>query len=167
MCIRVFAFLLFTFYFFFSMNRRQKSLLTESILVLAVTALAVVGLIHLKDYINRSEALRATGQLGEYILDYRKQHGSLPPESFVNSIKDKLEGAPRLGNVRYRALYIGPDAPGDTILAYSFRQYSTPFLADGYVVLRLDGTVEWMPPPEFADLFAIQQVPAEPNLPSK
>jgi hypothetical protein len=149
------------------MNRRQKALLTESILVLAATALAVVGLIHLKDYINRSEALRAMDQLGEHILDYRNQNGSLPPESFVNGIKGRLEGAVRLGNVKYRALYIGPNAPGDTILAYSFRQYSTPFLADGYVALRLDGTVEWMQIPEFADLFTAQRTPAEPNLPNE
>jgi hypothetical protein len=147
------------------MNRRQKALLTESILVLTATALAVVGLIHLRDYINRSEALRAMGQLGEHILEYRTQYGSLPPESFVNGVRGRVEGALRLGNVKYRALHIGPNAPGDTILAYSFRSYPTPFLADGYVVLRLDRTVEWIRTPEFAGLFATQQASAEPNLP--
>lgn len=149
------------------MNRRQKALLTESFLVLAATGVAVVGLMQFKDYINRSEALRAMDQLGGYILDYRKQNGSLPPESFVEGIKGRVEGAVRLGRVKYRALYIGPDAPGDTILAYSLRRYPTPFLADGYVVLRLDGTVEWMPAPEFADLFVTQRTPAEPNLPQE
>jgi len=135
--------------------------------VLATTVVAVVGLMHLKDYINRSEALRAMNQLGEYVLRYRKQHGSLPPGAFVDGIKDRLEGAARLGSVKYRALYIGPNAPGDTVLAYSLRRYPTSFLADGYVVLRLDGTVGWMTPYQFEDLFAAQRVPAEPNLPGE
>lgn len=146
------------------MNRRQKALLTESILVLAVTALAVVGLIYLKDYINRSEAMRAMGQLGEHVLDYRRQYGSLPPESFVRTIKGQLEGAVRMGNVKYRALWIGPEAPPETILAYSYKRYPTSFLAHGYVVLRLDGTVEWMPVPEFTELFTVQRALAEPDL---
>ena len=147
------------------MNRRQRALLTESILVLTATVLAVVGLIHLKDYINRSEALRAMGQLGGQILEYRKQNGSLPPESFVSSIKGRLEGATRLGNVKYRALYIGPDAPAETILAYSLRHYPTSLWPDGYVVLHLDGAVEWMAVSQFADLFTTQKVPAEPDIP--
>ncbi len=93
------------------MNRRQKALLTESLLVLAATALAVVAMMSLRDYINRSEAMRAMGQLGQRVLEHHRQHGSLPPESFVNAIKGSLEGAVRMGNVKYRALYIGPDAP--------------------------------------------------------
>ena len=111
------------------MNRRQRALLTESILVLMATVVAVVGLVHLKDYINRSEAMRAMGQLGGRVLEYRKQYGSLPPESFVDSIKGGLEGAVRLGNVKYRARYIGLDAPADTILAYSLQ--ALPHLASG------------------------------------
>jgi len=138
--------------------------LTESCLVLAGTILAVVGLIHLKDYINRSEALRAMDQLGVQILEYRRRYGSLPPESYVSSIKGRVEGAVRMGNVRYRALWIGLDAPAGTLLAYSHKRYPTSFLADGYVVLRLDGTVEWMAVPRFADLFAAQRAFAEPDL---
>jgi hypothetical protein len=148
-------------------NRRQKALLAESILVLAATAVAVIGMMHLKDYINRSEAMRAMDQLGGRVLEYRRQHGSLPPESFVNAIKGDLEGAVRLGNVKYRALYIGLDAPADTIVAYSERRYSSPFVASGYVVLHLNGTVEWMPTAQFADLFATQLAPAEPNVPKE
>lgn len=147
------------------MNRRQKALLTESVLVLTATAAAVVGMMHLRDYVNRSEAMRAMTQLGRRVLEHRKQHGSLPPESFVNSIKGDLEGAVRLGRVKYRALYIGPGAPAETILAYSERHYSSPFVAHGYVVLRLDGAVEWIPTDQFADLFAGQRTSAEPNVP--
>lgn len=149
------------------MNSRQKALLTESILVLVATALAVVAMMHLRDYINRSEAMRAMGQLGQRVLEHRRQYGSLPPESFVNAIKGDLEGSVRMGNVKYRALYIGPDAPADTVLAYSERRYPSSFLGNGYVVLRLDGTVLWMPVDQFADLFAAQRTPTEPNVPQE
>ncbi len=149
------------------MNRRQRALLTESILVLAATALAVIGMMHLRDYVNRSEAMRAMDQLGGRVLEYRKQHGSLPPESFVNAIKGDLEGAVRLGNVKYRALYIGLDAPADTILAYCERRYSSPFVANGYVVLHLDGTVEWVPSPQFEALLTEEGAAGELENPKK
>ena len=147
------------------MNKRQKSLLIESILVLVATVAAVVGMMHLKDYVNRSEAVRAMTQLGELVLRYRGEHGSLPPASFLDSVKGQVEGAVRMGNVRYRALYIGPDATDQTILAYSRKRHPSSFLRDGYVVLRLDGTVRWMPTEQFEPLFAAQRTPAEPPLP--
>jgi hypothetical protein len=132
-----------------AVKSRQKALLTESMLVLAATAGAVVGMMHLKDYVNRSEAMRAMDQLGRRVLEYRQRYGSLPPESFLDGIKGDLEGAVRMGNVKYRALYIGPGAPADTILAYSERRYPSSFLGDGYVVLHLSGGVEWVPAPQF------------------
>jgi hypothetical protein len=118
-------------------------------------------MIHLKDHVNRSEAMRAMGQLGEHVLAYRQEHGSLPAQSFVDGIEDQLEGSVRIGNVRYRALWIGLDASGDTILAYSQKRHAASLLADGYVVLRLDGRVEWMPIAEFEALLASQQTVAE------
>jgi hypothetical protein len=139
------------------MNSRQKTLLTESLLVLAATAGAVVGMMHLKDYVNRSEAIRAMDQLGRRVLEYRTRFGSLPPESFVNGIKGDLEGAVRMGNVKYRALYIGLDASTDTILAYSERRYPSSFVQDGYVVLRLNGQVEWLPTAYFLQLLENQR----------
>ncbi len=147
------------------MNRRQRVVLIESVLVLAATVAAVIGMTNLKDYINRSEAMRAMTQLGQRVLEYRRQHGSLPPEFFIKSIKGTLEGAVRMGNVRYRARHIGPGAPADTILAYSFKRHSFSFLHDGYVVLRLDGKVEWLPANQFATLFATQRMPAELDVP--
>jgi hypothetical protein len=133
----------------------------ESGLVLAATVAAVVGMIHLKDHVNRSEAMRAMGQLGEHVLAYRKEYGSLPGQSFVDSIEDQLEGSVRIGNVRYRALWIGLEASGDTILAYSQKRHPSSLLEDGYVVLRLDGRVEWVPRAAFEALLAGQQTPAE------
>lgn len=149
------------------MNKRQRALLIESLFVLIATAAAVVGMMQLKDYVNRSEAMRAMTQLGQRVLEYRNQYGSLPPQSFVDDIKGDVEGAVRMGNVNYRARWIGLDAPGDTILAYSQKRLPSSFLKDGYVVLRLDGSVEWMPTKPFAALFARQRTPTEPDVPSK
>jgi hypothetical protein len=146
-------------------NRRQRALLIESVIVLTATVAAVVGMMHLKDYVNRSEAMRAMGQLGQRILAYQKQYGSLPPQSFVDSIKADVEGSVRIGNVNYRAMWIGLDVPADIILAYSHKTFPSSFLNDGYVVLRLDGKVEWLPARQFADLFALQRTPAEPDVP--
>jgi hypothetical protein len=149
------------------MNRRQRALLAESLLVLFATVAAVIGMLHLKDYVNRSEAMRAMDQLGQRVLEYQKQHGSLPPQSFVDSIKGDVEGAVRLGNVNYRARWIGLDAPDDTILAYSRKRHPSSFLRDGCVVLHLDGTVEWLPMDRFAALFAAQRTSSEPNMPEQ
>ena len=46
-----------------------------------------------KGYVNRSEAMRAMTQLGQRVLEYRNQYGSLPPQSFVDGIKGDVEGA--------------------------------------------------------------------------
>jgi len=140
---------------------KKRALLIESFLVLAATVAAVIGMIHLKDYVNRSEAVRAMTELGDLILERRQAQGSLPPQSFVDSAKEELEGAVRLGRVRYRALWIGPDAPAETILAYSHKRHPSSLLKDGYVVLYLDGRVEWWPAPRFEHLLAAQQTPAE------
>jgi hypothetical protein len=149
------------------MNKRQRALLTESLFVLIATIAAVIGMMQLKDYVNRSEAMRAMTQLGQRILEHQKQYGSLPPQSFVDNIKGDVEGAVRMGNVNYRARWIGLDAPSDTILAYSRKRLPSSFLKDGYVVLRLDGTVEWLPTKQFIALFATQRTPTEPNTPTE
>jgi len=143
------------------MTAKKRALLVESLLVLAATVAAVVGMIHLKDHVNRSEAMRAMKQLGQRVLAYRQQHGSLPPQSHVDTIKSQVEGSARIGNLRYRALWIGLNASGDTVLAYVRKRHSSSLLSSGYVLLRLDGCVEWMPSAPFQDLLATQQTPAE------
>ena len=143
------------------MTARKRALLIESSLVLGATVAAVIGMIHLKDHVNRSEAMRAMTQLGQLILENRQEHGSLPPQSFVDSAIGDLDGAVRIGRVRYRALWIGPDAPPETILAFSFKRHPSSLLADGYVVLYLDGRVAWLSVAVFQPLLAGQQGPAE------
>jgi hypothetical protein len=58
-------------------------------------------------------------------------------------------------------LWIDFESPGDEILAYTEKKYPSSFLSDGFVVLRLNGRVEWMGKEEFKKLLAQQQSPME------
>ena len=139
------------------MNKRQKAILRKFIAVMVVTAIAVVAMINFKDWVNRSEAMRAMEQLGQIVLQYRKDHGSVPPESYVNNIKERLEGHVRLGKLQYRARWLDLESTPDEILAYTERNFHSLLVGKGYVVLRLDGRVEWMGKREFEKLLAQHQ----------
>ncbi len=143
------------------MNKQQKAILIEFITVIAITAIAVGAMVNFKDWVNRSEAIGAMNQLSQVVLKYRKEYGSVPPESYVNEIKRDLKGGVRLGDLKYRAQWIEFDAPPDEILAYAEREYPSSLLNDGYVVLRLDGRVEWMDKQQFEKLLARRQSKAE------
>lgn len=130
-------------------------------IVIVITAIAVVAMINFKDWVNRSEARRAVEHLGQIVLKYRKDNGALPPESYVNNIKKALEGSARLGKLQYRALWIDSDSTPDEILAYTEKDYSSLLVGDGFIVLRLDGRVEWMGKEEFKTLLKQQQSPEE------
>jgi len=131
------------------MNKRQKIILTESVIIILVTAIAVIAMINVKDWVNRSEAIRAMKQLGQRALEYRRVHGSIPPKSYIDSIKETLEGHVRLGDLQYRAQWVDFESKPDEILAYTERKYPSSLLSDGFVVLRLSGRVEWLDKPEF------------------
>jgi hypothetical protein len=139
------------------MNKRQKAVLIEFITVIIITVIAVIAMINFKDWVNRSEAMGAMKQLGQVVLKYRKEHSLVPPESYVNEIKRDLIGWARLGNLGYRAQWIDFDATPDEILAYAEKKYPSSLLNDGYIVLRLDGRVEWMDKQQFEKLLAQQQ----------
>ena len=142
------------------MNRRQKNILINFITVIVITAAAVVAMVNFKDWVNRSEAMRAMEQLGQIVLQYRKDHGSVPPESYVNAIKENLQGYVRLGHLQYRAQWLDFDSSPDEILAYTEKKYRS-LIGKGFIVLRLDGQVEWMDREHFKTLFAQQQSPGE------
>lgn len=149
------------------MNKRQKNLLIDFIAVVVITAIAIVAMVNFKDYVNRSEAVRAMTQLGHIVLDYRKEHGAVPPESYVNTIKQNLQGQARLGNLRYRAQWIDFEATPDEILAYTEKNYHSLFFRKGYIVLRLDGRVEWTDKENFKQTLAAQQSPLEIQMTQK
>ena len=139
------------------MNKRQKAILINTTTVLVITAIAVAAMINLKNRVNRSEAMRAMEHLGRIVLQYREKYGSVPPESYVDRIKEELEGHVRLGEVVYRAQWIDFESTPDEILAYTERHHSSWLFGKRYVILRLDGRVEWMDKQELETLLAQQQ----------
>jgi hypothetical protein len=142
------------------MNKRQKTILRDLITVLIATVIMVVGMINFKDWVNRSEAMRAMNLLGQVVLKYRKERGAVPPQSYVDRIMENLPGYVRLGKPKYRALWIDFDSTDDEILAYAEKNYIS-LLGKGFIVLRLDGRVEWMEKQEFEKLLTQQQSPGE------
>jgi len=143
------------------MNKRQKSILIDFTAVIVITIVAVVAMINFKDWVNRAEAMRAMEHLGKIVIKYRSNHGALPPESYVETIKKTLPGHPRLGRMHYRGRWIGFDSPDDAILAYTEKKYRSLILNHGFIVLRRKGQVEWMEKQEFERLLAPQQSPLE------
>lgn len=149
------------------MNKKQKQILANFAVVIVVTAMAVVGMIELKNQVNRSEAMRAMEQLGRIVGDYNQKNGSIPPESYVDGIKTSLEGQIRLGNLQYRARWIKFDSPPDTILAYVTKDYHSLFFRPGAIVLRFDGRIEWMDKKEFEKLLDNQKSATEREMTPK
>jgi hypothetical protein len=139
------------------MDKRQKRILIEFFVVIGLTTIAVVAMIYFRYWVNHSEAMRAMEHLGRIVVEYRKTQGSVPSQSYIDSVKNQLEGSPRLGNLQYRALWIDFESPPNEILAYSERNYGSWFVGKGYVVLRLDGTVQWLPKQEFEAILKKQQ----------
>jgi hypothetical protein len=143
------------------MQKRQRQIITNFVVVITVTFVSVVAMINFKDMVNRSEAVRAMEALGRQVVAYREEYGAAPPESYVDRIRQSLPGYARLGDLQYRARWIGFGSPDDTILAYTKKRYWTSFLEDGAVVLRLDGKVEWMEAGKFEPLLGKQQTTDE------
>ena len=99
--------------------------------------------------------------LSQIVLQHKKNHGSVPPKSYVDDIKEQLQGHVRLGDLKYRARWLDFDSTSDEILAYTEKNYRSLVVGKGFVVLRLDGRVEWIQPTEFKTLLAQQQNPEE------
>ena len=131
---------------------------------MVITVVAVVAMINFKDWVNRSEAMRAMEQLGRIVLAYRKDNGSVPSQAYVEGVKENLEGAVRLGDLQYRARWLDFDSGPDEILAYTDKKYHSLLVGSGFIVLRLDGSVEWMDKQKFETLLAAQQSPMEQHL---
>ena len=138
-----------------SLNRKQKKLLVNFVIVVAFTTAMVVGFANIKNFINRSEAIRAMGILGKEILQYRQKYDSLPSEIYVKQYEEAI-GAVRL-SIQYRAQWIeyGAD-PNATILGYSEKNYRG-FVKGGYIVLWLNGKVEWINKKQFEKILTAQQ----------
>jgi hypothetical protein len=143
------------------LTKRQNIIVAKFVVVIGFTAFAVFAMFNIKDFINRRESMIAMTELGKYILEYKTKNHSLPPLSNIEDIQKNIEGSVRLGQVRYRSMEIDIDSPGDTILAYVPKHYHSLFLKSGYIVLRLNGKVEWMENNQFEELLASQKDPGK------
>lgn len=141
------------------MNPRQKRSIINFVIVLTITMICVAGMTNLREAINKSEVAREMDFIGQGLLEYRSRNGSLPPESYIVTAREKMQIV-RLGGITYRAVWIAYDAKDDTVLAHAYRQYKW-FVKSGYIVLRLDGRVEWMEKDEFEKILALQQSQTE------
>ena len=129
-----------------------------------LTAVFVGGVGYWKNHVNKSESIRVMKLLSEMVRQYRQQNSrALPSESYIDRQREAI-GDVRLGRIQYRAQWIDFNAATDTILAYAYKDYGMA-AGKGYIVMRLDGTVEWMGEMEFEELFAAQRNQAEPQLP--
>ena len=144
------------------MKPRQKSIIIRSVVVLVSTAVFVVAMLNVRDYVNRGEAMRTMENLGEKVRRYRDKYNSTPPKSYLAGQRTDIQDV-RLGDFEYRAPWIEFGASADTILAYSSKNYQF-LLGKGYIVMRLDGSVEWMQKAEFKKLLSKQQTKAEIEL---
>jgi hypothetical protein len=138
------------------MDRRQKKLVVNIVVVIGFTAAMVAGFANVKNLINRSEAMRAMELLSKEVLSYKKDYGSLPSENYARGFAEQI-GAVRIGNFQYRAQWIefGCD-PNTTILAYSEKNYAG-FVESGAAVLWLSGKTEWMDKKHFYEIMKAQQ----------
>jgi len=144
------------------MNPRQKSIIIRSVVVVVGTAAFIVAMLNVRDYVNRAEAMRTMEHLGEKVRQYRAKYNSTPPKSYLIGQRTDLQDV-RLGDFEYRAPWIEPGASRDTILAYAGKNYQFA-VGKGYIVMRLDGSVEWMGRAEFKELLSKQQSQAEIKL---
>lgn len=129
-----------------SLNKRQLSVIRHFLFVIIVTLLFIFGLINLRDGLNRSEMQREMEVFATAVKDYRQQNKALPPESWV---QPQVRNFVRLGGVQYRAKSILYDSPPDTIIASCKQRTYSVFVKTAYIVLRLDGRVEWLSPPVY------------------
>ena len=136
-----------------------------------VTIVAVVAILNVRDYFNRRAAMLAMTVLGNRIKSYRARHGFVPSESWVKEQRDTLPGEDRLGEVRYRGMWIDFETEPNEILAYTEKKSRSIIFSDGFLVLRLkelliqdvdsNVNIEWIQKKEFGTLLAQQQSPME------
>jgi len=148
------------------LKKRQKIILRDFVTVVVITAIVVFAMIVFKNFVNRSETMRAMEHLRRGIKQYRDEHGSVPPQTWVDRQRENLPGDIKLGNLQYRARWITFESGPDEFLAYAEASYNLP-VGKGYIVLRLgavlrdDGHPEWIEGKEFKRLLAQQQSPEE------
>lgn len=145
------------------MNRRQKMLLIQFIVVIVITCVLVVVMYGMKEVVNRNESMRAMTHLSRLLTQYRQKYGSLPDEDYIDQVRDQLEGWARFGEPVYRLKWIGQNAPDAEVLTYVKKQYSGLMVNDGYVIMRMNGNVEWLSKNNFEKMMKGRWAKDEPK----
>lgn len=127
------------------MNRKQKNLAVRFLVVVSLTLLTVVLMFDIRAWVNYSEARKAMEQLGEITTDYREKNNCVPPQSYIESVRNQIEGGARIGDFTYRGQWIEFDSPEDEILAYTRIAYPSLFADKGFIILQLNGEISWLP----------------------
>jgi hypothetical protein len=143
------------------LNKRQLSVIRHFLVVIVVTLLFVFGLINLRDSLNRSEMNREMEVLATSIKDYRQRNGSLPSESWIRT---QVQSFVRLANLEYRAKSVLYDSPPETIVASCMQNSYSMLVKKAYIVLRLDGSVEWLAPDVYAKAIKEQDIATQNEL---
>ena len=144
------------------MKRRTLRVLIVGLVLLGIAAIAgtflfVKSMTGIKDSVRILGAVQAMKKLKVEISSYRQENGSLPTESTLDKIRLNIPGAAMLGSIQYRAQWISSDSTGDEILAYTKKDYRSWFSSrSGYIVLRLNGQVQWTKEIEFESLLKEQ-----------
>ena len=131
------------------MNKRQRALLLESVIVLGAAVVVLLVLLNLKDWTNRREALRAMAYIAAQIQAYQQTHGSLPPSEHLDRVRATAPGRKRLGKLEYRIQDIEANSPDTALLAYAKQTYHSLLVRNGYIVIHLNGQVSWMTAAQF------------------
>jgi hypothetical protein len=143
------------------LNKRQISVIRHFLIVIVVTLLFVFGLINLRDGLNRSEMQREMEVLGASIKDYRQKNGSLPSESWI---RGQVQNFARLGSLEYRAKSILYDSPPESIVASCLQNSYSMLVKKAYIVLRLDGSIEWLAPDIYSRMVKEQETATQDEL---
>jgi hypothetical protein len=143
------------------MNKQQKWALIKFTAVVLITVGSVAVIAELKNGVNRAEAIRAMEHLGKIVSDYKQKNGYVPPESFVDNLKESIVGKARLGDFHYRARWLDADSTPNTILAFTKSGSGSLFFKPEVIVLFHDGKVQRMDEESFDKLFSSQQKPEE------
>ena len=143
------------------MNKRQKWALIKFTAVVLITVGSVAVIAELKNGVNQAETFRAMEHFGKIVSDYKQKNGYVPPESFVDNLKESLVGRARLGDFHYRARWLDADSTPNTILAFTRSGSGSLFFKPEVIVLFHDGKVQRMDEESFDKLFSSQQKPEE------
>ena len=146
------------------MNRRQKLIIRDFCTVLALTLVALVAMISFKNYVNRSEAIKAMREIAAFTSNYKASHGSIPSESIVESVRLETLGSVRLNSFRYRGPWIQIDSDPNEILAYAKSKKGIFVPETLYITLDLCGNVTIIKEEEFLSKMNTQFTQAEKSL---